>query len=35
MRLIHLTKFDLNRLKGAHPELLQRIDAIAAARDED
>lgn len=35
MRLIHLTKFDLNRLKGAHPELLERIDAIAAERGED
>lgn len=32
MRLIHLTRFDLNRIKGAHPELLQRIDAIIAER---
>ncbi len=32
MRLIHLTKFDLNRIKGSHPELVERIDRIAAAR---
>ena len=32
MRLIHMTKFDLNRLKGNHPELLERIDRIAEAR---
>ena len=32
MRLIHMTKFDLNRIKGSHPELVARIDAIAAAR---
>lgn len=35
MRMLHLTKFDLNRLKGAHPELLARIDAIAAERGGD
>ena len=34
MRLIHLTKFDLNRIKGSHPELVARIDAIAAARSD-
>lgn len=31
-RLIHLTNFDLNRLRGAHPELLQRIQQIEAER---
>lgn len=35
MRLIHMTKFDLNRIKGAHPELVERIDRIASARSED
>ena len=34
MRLIHMTKFDLNRIMGSHPELVARIDAIAAARTE-
>jgi len=29
-----MTKFDLNRIKGSHPELVARIDAIAAARTE-
>jgi CRP-like cAMP-binding protein len=33
MRLIHMTKFDLNRIKGAHPEIVERVDAIAAGRD--
>jgi CRP-like cAMP-binding protein len=32
MRLIHLTKFDLNRLKGAHPQLVERIEQIAQER---
>ncbi len=32
MRLIHLTKFDLNRLRGDHPELLKRIEQIGAER---
>jgi len=32
MRLIHMTKFDLNRIKGSHPEFVARIDAIAAER---
>jgi hypothetical protein len=35
MRLIHMTKFDLNRIKGAHPELVERIDEIASARSGD
>lgn len=35
MRLVHLTLFDLNRLKGAYPELLQRVEAIMASRGED
>ena len=34
MRLIHMTKFDLNRLKGSHPELLQRVEAIITSRAE-
>ena len=34
MRLIHLTKFDLNRIKSSHPELVERIDRIASARTE-
>lgn len=34
MRLVHLTRFDLNRLKGAHPELLERVEAIMAERGE-
>jgi CRP-like cAMP-binding protein len=33
MRLIHLTKFDLNRIKGSHPEVVARFDEIASARD--
>jgi CRP-like cAMP-binding protein len=32
VRLIHLTSFDLNRLRGAHPELLERIKQIEAER---
>ena len=32
VRMIHLTKFDLNRLRGAHPELLERIQQIQAER---
>ncbi len=35
MRLIHMTKFDLNRLKGAHPQLLERIEAIITQRSAD
>ena len=34
MRLVHMTRFDLNRLKGAHPELLDRVVAIMASREE-
>ena len=34
MRLVHLTLFDLNRLKGTYPELLQRVEAIMAERGE-
>ncbi len=32
VRMIHLTNFDLNRLRGAHPELLERIQQIEADR---
>jgi len=32
VRMIHLTNFDLNRLRGAHPELLERIQQIQAER---
>ena len=32
MRLIHLTKFDLNRLRGPVPQLLERINAIVEER---
>jgi len=32
VRMIHLTSFDLNRLRGAHPELLDRIKRIEAER---
>ena len=31
MRLIHLTKFDLNRLRGAAPQILERINEIVEA----
>ena len=33
MRLIHMTKFDLNRIKGAHPEVVARCDQIAEGRE--
>ena len=33
MRLLHMTKFDLNRIGGTHPEFVARIDEIAAERD--
>ncbi len=32
MRLIHLTKFDLNRLRGPAPQLLERIEQIVSER---
>ena len=32
MRLIHLTKFDLNRLRGPAPQLLERINSIIEER---
>lgn len=32
VRMIHLTNFDLNRLRGAHPELLARIEQIEEER---
>ena len=32
MRLIHLTKFDLNRLRGPAPQLLERINKIVEER---
>jgi CRP/FNR family transcriptional regulator, cyclic AMP receptor protein len=32
VRMIHLTNFDLNRLRGTHPELLERIQQIQAER---
>ena len=32
MRLIHLTKFDLNRLRGPAPQILERINAIVEER---
>jgi CRP-like cAMP-binding protein len=32
MRLIHLTKFDLNRLRGPAPQLLDRIQQIVDER---
>lgn len=35
MRLVHLTKFDLNRLKGSYPVLLERVEAILAERGEE
>ena len=33
MRLVHLTKFDLNRLHGTAPQINERIDALIAARE--
>ena len=33
MRLIHMTRFDLLRLKGEYPELLERIERIEAERN--
>ena len=32
MRLIKLTSFDVNRLRGNFPELVQRIEQLAASR---
>ena len=32
MRLIHLTKFDLNRLRGPAPQILDRINEIVESR---
>lgn len=32
MRLIHLTKFDLNRLRGPAPQLMERIEQIVSER---
>ncbi len=32
MRLIHLTKFDLNRLRGSAPQLMERIEQIVNER---
>jgi len=32
MRLIHLTKFDLNRLRGPAPQILERINEIVESR---
>ena len=32
MRLVHLTKFDLNRLRSAAPELLTRIETVISER---
>lgn len=32
MRLIHLTKFDLNRLRGSAPQLMERIEQIVSER---
>jgi CRP-like cAMP-binding protein len=32
MRLIHLTKFDLNRLRGRAPQVLERINQIVEQR---
>ena len=32
VRMIHLTNFDLNRLRGTHPELLERIKRIQEER---
>ena len=32
MRLIHLTKFDLNRLRGRAPQVLERINKIVEER---
>lgn len=32
MRLLHLTKFDLNRLRGSAPQVLERIEQIVSER---
>ena len=32
MRLLHLTKFDLNRLRGSAPQVLERIQQIVEER---
>ena len=32
MRLVHLTKFDINRLRGSAPQITERIEALIAAR---
>ena len=32
MRLIHLTKFDINRLRGSAPQLMERIEQIVSER---
>ncbi len=32
MRLVHLTKFDLNRLRGTAPQITERIEALIASR---
>ena len=32
MRLVHLTKFDINRLRGAAPQITERIEVLIAAR---
>ena len=34
MRLVHLTKFDLNRLRGTAPQITERIEALIASRQE-
>ena len=34
MRLVHLTKFDINRLRGSAPQITERIEALIAARQE-
>lgn len=32
MRLVHLTKFDVNRLRGTAPQITERIEALISAR---
>ena len=32
MRLVHLTKFDVNRLRGTAPQITERIEALISER---
>ncbi len=32
MRLVHLTKFDVNRLRGVAPQITERIESLIASR---